>query len=188
MLPTDRDAFATTLTSALGMYDREANDATVDTWMATLKAFDLARVRSALKDHMEHAEDGKRAPRPVDIWRRLTHGGGKGTQCAAVAPDVGRCQFPGVFSDSTDGSGQWYCPWHRSMRSGPDAVVAIERSSSLDFADVNARRIELANIAAVESPAVKRLRAAVTSRKPGNAFPAMPLRQPGEDDAEACAA
>lgn len=178
MLPTDRDALAKTITSALGMYDREANDATIDTWMATLKAFDLERVRSALRDHMEHAEDGKRAPRPVDIWRRLSHGGGKGSQCGAVAPDVGRCDYPGIFSEGTDGSGQWYCPWHREARTGPAAIEIIEQSRFTPYADAFAARVAKLNAGAIDSPAVLRVRAAMASR----VRHAPAARQPGEDE------
>ena len=121
MYSTDRDDLRTTLESALGMYDREVTEEAIDTWMASLKAFDLERVRAAIRAHMEAPDEGKRPPRPVDVWRRLTSGGGKGSQCSAVNVAHGRCQYPGVFSDATDGMGQWYCPWHREHRAGPEA-------------------------------------------------------------------
>ena len=148
----DREAFSTTLVSALGMYDREASDEAIDTWMSTLKAFDLSRVRSALRDHMEHPDEGKRCPRPVDIWRRLSNGGGKGAQCSATSPEAGRCEYPGVFSEGTDGSGQWYCPWHREARIGAAALAIIEQSKSVPYAEAMATRVEKANAEARESP------------------------------------
>lgn len=181
MLPTDRDALRQTLTSALGMYDRDASDEAVDTWLSALKAFDLARVRSAIRDHMDHPEDGKRAPRPVDIWRRLSHGGGKGSQCGVVAPDIGRCEYPGIFSDGTDGSGQWYCPWHREARTGPAAIAIIEQSRVTPYADAMAARVAKMNAGAAESPAVRRVREAMAAR--ARTGPAR--REPGDDEEQA---
>lgn len=179
----DRDDLKAALVSALGMYDRDANDQAVDTWYSALKAFDLARIRTAIRDHMDHPEDGKRAPRPVDIWRRLSHGGGKGSRCSATSLVHGRCEYPGVFSDSTDGSGQWWCPWHRDHRTGPQSEQAIEQSLTIEFADAARSRIERANAEAAQSPAVRRIREAMALRMRAPAKVVDPsTRQPGDDE------
>lgn len=180
MHASDRQDLRTALESSLGMYARDLTEDDLDTWMASLKAFDLERVRSALREHMEHADDGKRAPRPVDVWRRLTTGGGKGSQCAAASVGAGRCQYPGVFSDGTDGTGQWWCPWHRQHRAGPEADRYIEASKSIDFAEASRRRVERMNAEARESPAVLRLRAQMAGRVARRSE-----REPGDDEAAA---
>lgn len=181
MHATDRDDLKNALTSALGMYDRELTDEAVDTWMATLRAFDLHSVRSALREHMEHPDEGKRPPRPVDVWRRLSSGGGKSAQCSAVSIANGRCQYPGVFSDATDGSGPWFCPWHREHRTGPDADRYIEASKSIDYAAAAAKRVERMNAEACESPYVLAIRSQIATRLNAR----QPKREPGQDELEA---
>lgn len=183
MQSIDREAFAQTLTSALAMYDREVTDQAIDTWMSTLKAHELGRVRQAIRDHMDHHEDGKRAPRPVDIWRRLNAGGGRGVQCAASS-SAGRCRYPGVFSDATDGTGQWWCPWHRENREGVKADEAIEASANTPFDEAQRHRIARLNAEACASPSVRRLREQMSRRQ--HEVPA--IREPGQDDAEEAAA
>lgn len=182
MHPTDREDLRTALASALGMYDREITDDGLDTWMASLKAFDLETVRVAIRAHMEADDEGKRAPRPVDIWRRLTSGGGKGTQCSAVSVANGRCDYPGVFSDATDGRGQWWCPWHRQHRTGPEADRYIEASKSIDFGTAASKRIERMNAEARESPTVARVRAQMAEKAIRRA-----PREPGQDDEDIAA-
>lgn len=178
MHPTDREDLRASLVSALGMYDREITDDGLDTWMAALKAFDLQAVRTAIRAHMEAPDEGKRPPRPVDIWRRLSSGGGKGAQCAAVSVVHGRCEYPGLFSDATDGTGQWWCPWHRQHRTGPEADRYIEASRNVTYEVACSKRVERMGMEAANNDHVRRLRAQIESKKRRGD----PAREPGDDE------
>jgi len=181
MLDTDREELRQALASALGMYDRAVTDDALDTWMNALRYYPIDRVRAAIKAHMEHADDGKRAPRPVDIWRRLSNGGGKGSQCSAVTVGSGRCQYPGVLSDATDGSGQWWCPWHREHRNGPEADRYIEASKSVPFEEAMKQRVHRMGKEAANNPHVRRLRERMAEYAKRRAIPE-PHREPGQDE------
>lgn len=167
MQPTDREGkrrqFAEIVTEALSRYDREVSPEALEVWMRTLADYGNDRVQAALDEHAESAEDGKRAPRPVDIWRRLNSSGGKGRQCAASS-SAGMCQYPGVFSDATDGSGQWWCPWHRLHRTGPEADRYIEASRSVPWEVASAKRIERMGHEARGNPHVTALRERIAAR------------------------
>lgn len=181
MLDTDRDELRKALTSALGMYDRDITDDALDTWMSALRYYPIERVRNAIKAHMESADDGKRAPRPVDIWRRLSSGSGKSTTCAAATLAAGRCQYPGVFSDATDGSGQWWCPWHREMRIGPQADRYIEASKSVPYEEAARQRVARMSVEANDNPYVKALRERMAAHGRKRIDRASD-REPGQDD------
>lgn len=182
MQPTDRETLRATLVSALGMYDRAPDEASIETWSATLKAFSMDRIRAALKAHLEHPEDGKRPPRPVDIWRRLSAGAGRSSQCAACGLE-GQCEWPGVFSDS---SGQWWCYAHRTHRSGPECDAAIRKSRTMSYPEILAERLAQARIDAdaATSPTVRRLRAQISERRRILPTAPAPEREPGADERE----
>lgn len=193
MLPTDRGAFAKLIARHLGAYAKSPTPDEIGMWFDQLERFTLDDIGRALESHEQHADDGKRAPRPIDVVRILRSGASGGDKCAVTGAN-GRCQFPGVFSESTNGGGPWFCSWHMTDRHGPEAERYISASHEITHEEALAKRVTRLNAESNQSPTVKKLREAMAARArrpaPGNigdlAHAAAGVeRQPGEDEAAA---
>ena len=193
MLPTDRGAFAKLIARNLGAYAKAPTPDEIGMWFDQLERFTADDIGRALEAHANHPDDGKRAPRPIDVIRHLRSGSTGSGSCSAVDAVEGRCKYPGVFSEGTNGGGPWYCSWHAHNRSGPEAARFIAASHDVPVALAMAKRVERMNAQANDSPTVKRLREAMAARgarRGGNigdlAHKAAGVeRVPGEDDQEA---
>lgn len=185
MLPTDRGAFAKLIARSLGAYAKSPTPDEIGMWFDQLERFTLDGIERALETHTQHADDGKRAPRPIDVIRALRSGSTGSEDCAYTDAASGRCQYPGVFSDGTNGGGPWYCSWHAHNRGGPDAARIAAVSHEVPIQTAMAKRVERMNAQANDSPAVQALRARLKERR-GNigalAASAAGIRQPGEDE------
>lgn len=71
MMPDEQDRFFGIITRALGEYVREPSEGEFESWWAVCRHYPLDDVKAALKAHELDPDDGKRAPRPIDIKRRL---------------------------------------------------------------------------------------------------------------------
>lgn len=152
MTPLEQGQLFDTVIHALGAYTREPNQRELEGWWLHLKAYALRDVERALRAHEADEDDGKRAPRPVDVKRRLSTSGTT-AQCAA-RDGGGRCEYPGIFADATDGRGAWFCPWHREERAGSNASQIIAKSTEVAFETAYAKRIERIYGESARSPAV----------------------------------
>jgi hypothetical protein len=150
MMPSEQGEFFVLVTAALGEYVKTPSGAELEAWWASCRHLSLEDVERALKAHAASEEDGKRAPRPIDVKRRI--GYGVGSQQGGCA--VGGCQFPGVFSDSTTGGEQWYCPWHREARVGPEAARWVEVSERVAVEEAFRKRVERIHEEGRRSPSV----------------------------------
>ncbi len=193
MLPTDRGAFAKLIARHLGAYAKSPTPDEIGMWFDQLERFAIDDIGRALEAHSNHADDGKRAPRPIDVVRQLRSGSTGSESCAAVDPVHGRCQYPGVFSEGTNGGGPWYCSWHVRDRGTPEAAVFVRASHDVPYVEAMARRVARMNAQANESPTVKRLREAIAARGKRHGGNIGDLahkgagieRQPGEDEESA---
>jgi hypothetical protein len=152
MMPLEQSEFFDVVLHALGGYGREATQRELEAWWGHLKHYGLRDVERALRAHEADADEGKRAPRPVDVKRRLSTNSAS-RQCAARNA-AGQCAYVGLFSDGTTGDRLWFCPWHRQERAGPDASRIIEKSTEIAFADAYARRVDRIHADAARAPAV----------------------------------
>jgi hypothetical protein len=153
VFPTEQDAFYELVAEALGLYAKTPTPADLELWWRACRGLSLADVDRALKAHADHPEDGKRAPRPVDVTRRVKAGARTGSQCSA-RDATGQCEYPGIFSDGTGGEGPWWCPWHRVEHSGPEASRWIEVSRDVPSAEAMAKRAARMHAESIRSPAV----------------------------------
>ena len=115
-----------------------------------LKAYTLRDVERALVAHESDEHKGDRAPKPIDVKRRLSASSEGGQRCAA-ATAAGRCEYPGIFSG---GGRAWYCPWHHQNPAGPDASVWIERSAEIPFEHAAGKRAERIHAESTRAPVV----------------------------------
>lgn len=188
MLHTERGAFAKLIARQLGAYAKSPTPDEIGMWFDQLERFTLEDIGRALESHANQSDDGKRAPRPIDVIRALRSGASGSEACSVSDAINGRCQYPGVFSEGTSGGGPWYCSWHAHDRSGPDASRFIAASHDVPVRAAMAKRVERMNAQAHESPAVKSLRARLKAPR-GNigqlAARASGMRQPGEDEERA---
>ena len=180
MLPTERGAFAKLIARHLGAYAKSPTPDEIGMWFDQLDDFAIVDIGRALEAHVQHPDDGKRAPRPIDVIRSLRSGSTGSEACAAVDAVHGRCQYPGVFSEGTNGGGPWYCSWHVRERGTPEAAVFIRASQEIPYAEAMARRVARMNAQAHESPTVKSLRERLKSKAAGNI--GRLARKPGEDE------
>lgn len=191
MLPNERGQFAKLIARHLGAYAKSPTPDEIAMWFDQLERFTLEDIGRALEAHTNHADDGKRAPRPIDVIRSLRSGSSGSEKCAAADAMHGRCQYPGVFSEGTNGGGPWYCSWHAHDRSGPDAARFIAASHEIPIEVAMAKRIDRMNAQSNASPTVKALREKLKTRRPGNvgslAETAAGIRDPGQDEQEAAA-
>lgn len=74
MLRTDQAPFFALVSAALAEYVKPTTPAELEAWWGTCKVFTMADVERALKAHAMCADEGKRAPRPIDVKRRLVSG------------------------------------------------------------------------------------------------------------------
>lgn len=140
MLPTEQVEFFRSVQDTLGAYGKHPEQRELDAWWRECKALSLEALKVAFKSHREDPDRGERAPRPVDITRRMKAGAADARRC--FARDVtGQCEYPGLFSDGHSGEGPWFCPWHRRDRSGPEASRWIEVSREVPWETANAKRI-----------------------------------------------
>ena len=139
MITPEQPKFAEVVSEALAQYAKRPTAADIEDWWVTCKRFSLADVERGLREHSDHEEDGKRAPRPIDVKRRLQYGTRETSGCSATGVS-GRCAYPGIFSESTGGGEQWWCPWHRSDRGGPEAERWIQVSLEVPYEKAMAKR------------------------------------------------
>lgn len=154
MMTMEQARFFEVVREALGAYVKAATPLELESWWGTCRQFSLDDVERALKSHCDDGEDGKRAPRPIDVKRRLAVGVRSGLTCAARNAGA-QCQYPGIFSDGTLGSDSWWCPWHRLDRAGPEATRWIEVSHQVPWAVASERRAARVLVDAQRSPSVR---------------------------------
>lgn len=143
MLPHDQDELLDAVTSTLALYSKKLTAEDQATWWSACRAFSLEDVRRVLRDLAADPAEGKFAPKPIDVKRRIEAEQGAanaGPATCAASGAAGRCAYPGIFSDSVTGSERWYCPWHREVKFGPDAERWIEVSHKVPFAEARAKR------------------------------------------------
>lgn len=192
MLPTDEARLYEIVTEALGQYVRQPDPKELAAWWIACRPYALADVQRALKSHEDDPDDCKRAPRPIDVKRRIKASAQEGEKCAA-SDATGRCEYPGIFSDGTGGDGPWYCPWHRLERAGPEASRFIEASRQVPFDVAQAKRKARIDAEASGAPGVVGRAMDIAKRhgnrpwQRGNIGDFLPanLRQPGADESEA---
>lgn len=154
MSPIEQSAFFQVVTEGLALYAREPSEKELLAWWSACKQFAMADVRRALASHSDDADEGKRAPRPIDIVRKIESGSSSGGSQCAASDFTGRCQYPGIFSDGTSGEGPWFCPWHREERNGPDASRWIETSRKVPWEVARQKRIDRMNAEGTRTPGV----------------------------------
>ncbi len=137
MMPVEQARLFALVTETLAEYVKTPTAAELEAWWSSCRNLELREVERALKSHAADEDDGKRAPRPVDVKRRVSYGAHGGGGCA-----VNGCRFPGVFSDGTSGDGPWYCPWHREERGGSEGARWTEISQRADPEEAFRKRIE----------------------------------------------
>ena len=183
MLPSERDDFVSFVTKALGAYSKRPTAADLEDWWEECRSLSLEALRAAFKAHRDDPDRGERAPRPVDITRRMKAGVRDAARCAA-RDMTGQCEYPGIFSQGTAGEGAWRCPWHRDDMAGPEASRWIEVSRKVPYAEALAKREERMRLDAIRAPGVIE-RAREIAKRHGNR-PWQPREQfvmPGEEAA-----
>lgn len=166
MMGVERERFSALVNSTLAGYSKTVTQVEADGWWAKCRDFDFLDIQRALKAHEEEPDDGKRAPRPVDISRRLRSGTRSGHGCAARGA-AGACQYPGIFSTDTHGSSTWWCPWHAQDSSGPEAERWIQVSHEVPYAVAQAKRAERIHAESIRAPGVVETAQAI-ARRHGN--------------------
>lgn len=139
MFPTEQPRFFELVTARLAQYVKAPSPAELEAWWATCRPFGIHDVERAMNLHEGDEKTNKHAPRPFDVKARLAVSSSDSARCAATSP-VGRCSYPGLFSDGTSGESAWYCPYHRMERSGPEAEKWIERSGEIPWEVARDRR------------------------------------------------
>lgn len=200
MLPTDQPRLFEAVTAILAAYGKQPTKSDLESWWAECKGLTFDAFEAAIKSHKADPDRGERAPRPVDVSRRMKAGNQNAARCSAT-DHSGRCEYPGIFSDGTAGEGPWYCPWHRIDRAGPEASRWIEISRQVPYAEARDKRIERMNAEAVRAPAVVDLSHSIALRHgnkpwetrmkwPGGLSPdeeTLVPRESGQDESEAAA-
>lgn len=139
MLPTEQARFFEIITHALGAYGKFPERRELEAWWGECRGLTLDALEVGLKSHRDDPDRGEKAPRPVDITRRLKTGNRDATRCA-VSDANGHCEYPGIFSEGTMGEGPWFCPWHRLDRSGDLASKFIQASHDVPYEAARAKR------------------------------------------------
>lgn len=135
MMTVERERFSAMVKAALADYMKVLTAADIDAWWGACKGFMLVDVERALREH-SRGEDGSRAPRPIDVKRYL---GLTSTESGSRCSTSG-CQYPGVFSEGTNGGGPWWCPWHREERTGPISESFANASHEVPYEAAVAKR------------------------------------------------
>ena len=181
MVPTEQPAFVELVGNALGLYGKPLAPAELDAWWRACRSMSLLDVRRTLDAHAADPEDGKRAPRPVDVFRRVSFGAQRsGAGCAASGAS-GTCSYPGIWSDSTSGGERWYCPWHRLEHSGPEAERWIEVSHEVPYEAAMAKRVERMRLESHGAPGVVDLAHVIALRHGDKPWQGRRFEMPGED-------
>jgi hypothetical protein len=197
MLPTEQPAFFALVSGVFGDYLKQPTTFELEAWWNGCRTFALSDVERALKAHQQDAKDGKHPPRPMDVKRHLSVATSDSATCAATDMAAGRCQYPGIFSDTTSGEGRWFCPWHRMEQVGPEAARWIEISHQIPYAEARAKRIDRMAAESLRAPGAVATSHAIALRHgnkpwqpatrmqwPGGLSPdeeTLVPRQPGED-------
>lgn len=163
MLPTEQPEFFKRTARFLSAYGKFPSNQELEAWWEECRKLSLDAIDSALRSHREDPDRGERAPRPVDITRRMKAGSPERLKCAARDASA-QCAFPGIFSDGTAGDGAWWCPLHRVERSGPEASRRIEYSHATAWEDFCVKRISKRAADTVRSPAVVSTARAIAKR------------------------
>lgn len=71
MMPDEQDRFFALVNRALADYVRQPSEDELEAWWVACRRFPFDDVVRALKAHENDPEEGKRAPRPIDVKRRL---------------------------------------------------------------------------------------------------------------------
>jgi hypothetical protein len=71
MLRDEQPRLFEVVVAALAEYTKTPSTQELEQWWMTCRVFSLDAVERALKAHAVDPDDGKRAPRPVDVKRRL---------------------------------------------------------------------------------------------------------------------
>lgn len=153
MLATDQARFLQVVTEALRAYGKKPEKVDLEDWWHECRGLSIEALEAALKAHKDDPERGERAPRPVDITRRMKAGNRESQGCAAVDSSA-RCAYPGIFSDGTQGEGSWWCPLHRIERVGPEASKRIEYSHNVSWEDFRAKQGKKRAAEVIKAPAV----------------------------------
>lgn len=74
MLPTDQPKFFALVNVSLAGYVKQPSAQELEAWWSVCRVFTLNDVERALGAHTMDSDDGKRAPRPIDVKRRLVSG------------------------------------------------------------------------------------------------------------------
>jgi hypothetical protein len=196
MLPTEQARFCQLVSHALTAYAKRPTEEEMEAWWRECKSLSLDALEAAFKSHREDPDRGERAPRPVDITRRMKAGSRDSARCAA-RDATGQCEYPGIFSEGTSGDGPWYCPWHRQDHMGPEASRWIQVSREVPYSLARDKRIERmaaeslrSSMAVATSHAIalrhgnKPWQPATRMQWPGGLSPdeeTLVPRQPGED-------
>lgn len=163
MLPTDQPRFFDLISAVSADYLKQPSTFELESWWAGCKGFSLADVDRALRAHQADERDGKHAPKPMDVKRRLSVASSDSNRCAA-SDTTGRCTYPGIFADGTGGEGPWYCPWHRTEREGPEASRWIEVSREVPYEVARAKRAERMGVEGQRSSSVTETAHAIAKR------------------------
>lgn len=167
MLPTEQAKFFEAVQRTLNAYGKFPEQRELEAWWYECSRLSLDALEVALKSHRADPDRGERAPRPVDITRRMKTGARTASQCAAVDPS-GRCEYPGIFSDGTMGEGPWYCPWHRQDRVGPEASHWIDVSRNVPWERAREKHVARFAQEALRAPAVIATTADLAKGRRGN--------------------
>lgn len=139
MFPTEQTRLFELVIARLAQYVKSPSPGELEAWWTTCRPFALHDVERALDSHEGDEKTNKHAPRPFDVKARLSVSSSDSARCACTSP-VGRCRYPGLFSEGTSGESTWYCPYHRMERTGPDAEKWIERSAEIPWEVARDRR------------------------------------------------
>lgn len=153
MLPTEQPEFFATVNQALAGYMKFPTPNELEAWWRECRGLSLDDVKAAIHSHRDDPDRGERAPRPIDITRRMRSHDASKTQCAARDANT-RCAYPGLFSDGTAGEGPWWCAFHRVDRVGPAASEAIRQSLAIPFEEARAQQAARALEQAQRAPGV----------------------------------
>ncbi len=167
MVPTDQPRFFDLIRRISADYLREPSPFELESWWSGCKAYALPDIERALLRHQADEREGKHAPKPNDVKRRLAAPTSGTGNCAASDP-TGRCEYPGIFSSGTGGDGPWYCPWHARDQQGDEASKWIARSRRIPFDEARAKQAQRFASGVGTTPAAMRIRATLTGRRGGS--------------------
>lgn len=131
MMGVEQEKFFGLITDTLATYMKTPTPAQLGSWWASCRGFDFSDIERVLKAHQDDQEDGDSAPRPIDVKRRIQYGTRTGGGCSAPG-----CQYPGTMS----AGGPFYCSWHFSNSSGPEAERFTEASRQVSYETAAGKR------------------------------------------------